>query len=202
MFAWCNCHCWLQPALQQTWVFRIIAVCGEAQCMAGWQRQQPSLACMSICSFKTNLFARPRVRPPTHPSVPPPFRIHTGPDQVDALYHFAKWNFECGNYSAAAEYLYHYRTLSTHPERTISSLWGKVAADVLLQVRSSPRSILHSSQFVASLCGCAGLGWSVWVKRRPGAAASVGILLCSARAGKGGRRWLRLQGPQPTISIC
>ncbi|KAI3430214.1 hypothetical protein D9Q98_004812 [Chlorella vulgaris] len=56
-----------------------------------------------------------------------------GPDQIDALYHFAKWNFECGNYSAAAEYLYHYRTLSTNPERTISSLWGKVAADVLLQ---------------------------------------------------------------------
>ncbi|WP_289490507.1 hypothetical protein, partial [Klebsiella pneumoniae] len=56
-----------------------------------------------------------------------------GPEQVDALYHFAKWNFECGNYSAAAEYLYHYRTLSTHPERTIASLWGKVAADVLLQ---------------------------------------------------------------------
>lgn len=54
---------------------------------------------------------------------------------MDALYHFAKWNFECGNYSAAAEYLYHYRTLSTHPERTIGSLWGKVAADVLLQVR-------------------------------------------------------------------
>ncbi|KAL4421607.1 hypothetical protein ABPG75_010898 [Micractinium tetrahymenae] len=56
-----------------------------------------------------------------------------GPEQVDALYHFAKWNFECGNYSAAAEYLYHYRTLSTNPERTVSSLWGKVAADILLQ---------------------------------------------------------------------
>ena len=53
---------------------------------------------------------------------------------MDALYHFAKWNFECGNYSAASEYLYHYRTLSTHPERTIAALWGKVAADVLLQV--------------------------------------------------------------------
>ncbi|EFN52550.1 hypothetical protein CHLNCDRAFT_138996 [Chlorella variabilis] len=59
--------------------------------------------------------------------------FNIGPEQVDALYHFAKWNFECGNYSAAAEYLYHYRTLSTHPERTIASLWGKVAADVLLQ---------------------------------------------------------------------
>lgn len=56
-----------------------------------------------------------------------------GADQIDALYHFAKWNFECGNYSAAAEYLYHYRTLSTHSERGTSALWGKVAAGVLLQ---------------------------------------------------------------------
>ena len=56
-----------------------------------------------------------------------------GPDQVDALYHYAKWNFECGNYSAAGEYLYNYRLLSTHPERSIGALWGKVAADILLQ---------------------------------------------------------------------
>ena len=56
-----------------------------------------------------------------------------GADQIDALYHFAKWNFECGNYSAAGEYLYHYRTLSTHPDRVIGALWGKVATDVLLQ---------------------------------------------------------------------
>lgn len=56
-----------------------------------------------------------------------------GPQQVDALYHYAKWNFECGNYSAAGEYLYHYRSLSTHPERNISALWGKVSVDVLLQ---------------------------------------------------------------------
>ena len=60
---------------------------------------------------------------------------------MDALYHFAKWNFECGNYSAASEYLYHYRTLSTHPERTIAALWGKVAADVLLQVRAGAGSL-------------------------------------------------------------
>lgn len=31
-----------------------------------------------------------------------------GPEQIDALYHFAKFQFECGNYSGAAEYLYHY----------------------------------------------------------------------------------------------
>lgn len=58
----------------------------------------------------------------------------SGPDEVDALYHYAKWNFECGNYSAAAEYLYHYRTLSTNPERNVGAMWGKVAADILLQV--------------------------------------------------------------------
>ncbi|GAB4815184.1 hypothetical protein N2152v2_002230 [Parachlorella kessleri] len=56
-----------------------------------------------------------------------------GAEEVDALYHFAKWNFECGNYSAAAEYLYHYRTLSTNPERNVGAMWGKVAADILLQ---------------------------------------------------------------------
>ncbi|KAI8102657.1 hypothetical protein M9434_005456 [Picochlorum sp. BPE23] len=56
-----------------------------------------------------------------------------GPAQVDALYAFAKWNFECGNYAAASEYLYHFRTLSTHPERNTNALWGKVATDILLQ---------------------------------------------------------------------
>ncbi|KDD74800.1 eIF3 subunit 6 N terminal domain-containing protein [Helicosporidium sp. ATCC 50920] len=56
-----------------------------------------------------------------------------GPEQIDALYHFAKWNFECGNYTAAAEYLYHYRMLSTNAERGASALWGKLAAGVLLQ---------------------------------------------------------------------
>lgn len=32
-----------------------------------------------------------------------------GPSQIDALYNFAKFQFECGNYSGAAEFLYHYR---------------------------------------------------------------------------------------------
>jgi eIF3 subunit 6 N terminal domain len=33
-----------------------------------------------------------------------------GPPQIDALYHFAKFQFECGNYSVATEFLYHYRS--------------------------------------------------------------------------------------------
>ena len=32
-----------------------------------------------------------------------------GPNQIDALFHYAKFQFECGNYSAAAEFLYHFR---------------------------------------------------------------------------------------------
>lgn len=56
-----------------------------------------------------------------------------GPDQIDALFHYAKFQFECGNYSAASEFLYHYRTLSTDPERNMSALWGKLAATILQQ---------------------------------------------------------------------
>ena len=32
-----------------------------------------------------------------------------GPAQIDALFYYAKFQFECGNYSAAAEFLYHFR---------------------------------------------------------------------------------------------
>ncbi|CAL5227383.1 g10334 [Coccomyxa viridis] len=56
-----------------------------------------------------------------------------GPSQIDALYNFAKFQFECGNYSGAAEFLYHYRTLATNSERVLSALWGKLAAEILMQ---------------------------------------------------------------------
>ena len=62
-----------------------------------------------------------------------PQEFSIGPEQIDALYHYAKFQFECGNYSAAAEFLYHYRTLSTDNERNMSALWGKLAAEILLQ---------------------------------------------------------------------
>ena len=32
-----------------------------------------------------------------------------GPAQVESLYAYAKFQFDCGNYGAAAEFLYHYR---------------------------------------------------------------------------------------------
>ena len=56
-----------------------------------------------------------------------------GAEDVDALFHYAKFQFECGNYSAAAEFLYHYRSLCTNGERGASALWGKFASDILQQ---------------------------------------------------------------------
>ncbi|KAK3269113.1 Eukaryotic translation initiation factor 3 subunit E [Cymbomonas tetramitiformis] len=56
-----------------------------------------------------------------------------GSEQIEGLYHYAKFWFDCGNYSAAAELLYHYGTLCTSTDRMVSALWGKFAADILMQ---------------------------------------------------------------------
>jgi len=56
-----------------------------------------------------------------------------GSEDVESLFHYAKFQFECGNYSAAAEFLYHYRSLCTNADRASSALWGKFASDILRQ---------------------------------------------------------------------
>lgn len=56
-----------------------------------------------------------------------------GSDHVEALFQYAKFQFECGNYSMAAELLQPYRTLCTSSERNMSALWGKLSSDILLQ---------------------------------------------------------------------
>ncbi|CAD6226178.1 unnamed protein product [Miscanthus lutarioriparius] len=48
-------------------------------------------------------------------------RYQIGPDQIEALYQYAKFQFECGNYSGAADYLYQYRALCTNSEPNFSS---------------------------------------------------------------------------------
>ncbi|CAB68135.1 translation initiation factor 3-like protein [Arabidopsis thaliana] len=60
-------------------------------------------------------------------------RYQIGPDQIEALYQYAKFQFECGNYSGAADYLYQYRTLCSNLERSLSALWGKLASEILMQ---------------------------------------------------------------------
>lgn len=53
---------------------------------------------------------------------------------MEALYLYAKFQFECGNYSMAADLLQPYRTLCTSSERNMSALWGKLSSDILMQV--------------------------------------------------------------------
>ncbi|OCH88445.1 eukaryotic translation initiation factor 3, subunit 6 [Obba rivulosa] len=52
-------------------------------------------------------------------------------DQINALYNFGQFQYTYGNYSGAADYLYHFRVLSTDPDLTISAHWGKLASDIL-----------------------------------------------------------------------
>ncbi|AQK53618.1 Eukaryotic translation initiation factor 3 subunit E [Zea mays] len=61
------------------------------------------------------------------------YHFQIGLDQIEALYQYAQFQFECGNYSGAADYLYQYGALCTNSERNVSALWGKLAAEILMQ---------------------------------------------------------------------
>lgn len=52
-------------------------------------------------------------------------------EQINALYNFGQFQYTYGNYSGAADYLYHFRILSTDPDMTVSAHWGKLACDIL-----------------------------------------------------------------------
>jgi translation initiation factor 3 subunit E len=54
-------------------------------------------------------------------------------DDIEVLFKFAKFQFECGNYSAASDFLVQYRGLCTKLEKSFSALWGKFASEILLQ---------------------------------------------------------------------
>ena len=82
------------------------------------------------------------LRPPSRQAAKPPARrrltralsrLQIGEQDIEALYHYAKFQFECGNYSGAAEFLRYYRSLCSSAERSVSALWGKFAADILMQ---------------------------------------------------------------------
>lgn len=53
-------------------------------------------------------------------------------DNINALYRYGFFQFSSGNYAAASSYLYHFRVFSTDPALTLSTYWGKLAADTLL----------------------------------------------------------------------
>merc|ERR1719391_982815 len=56
------------------------------------------------------------------------------PDMLDTLYSFAKFQYECGNYSGAADYLYLHRGLVPMTDKNfLNGLWGKLASEILTQ---------------------------------------------------------------------
>merc|ERR1712212_349239 len=56
------------------------------------------------------------------------------PEYLDVLYDFAKFQYECGNYSGAAEYLYFHRVLAPPTDKNfMNALWGKLASEILMQ---------------------------------------------------------------------
>ncbi|TVU39989.1 hypothetical protein EJB05_13434, partial [Eragrostis curvula] len=61
------------------------------------------------------------------------FTMQIGRDHIEAMYDNAKFLFECGIYTHAAEYLYQYRALSTNSERSVSASWGILASEILNQ---------------------------------------------------------------------
>lgn len=52
-------------------------------------------------------------------------------EQITALYNFGQFQYTYGNYSGAADYLYHFRVLSTDTDLNTSAHWGKLASDIL-----------------------------------------------------------------------
>jgi len=72
-------------------------------------------------------------------------------EHIDALYRYAKFQFECGNYSGAADYLQHFRTLNTDPDKNFSALWGKFAAQILMQEwEDAQKDMLHLKELIDS----------------------------------------------------
>lgn len=55
-------------------------------------------------------------------------------DAVDVLYKLAKFQYECGNYSSAAQYLSSHRILISPGDKNyLNNLWGKLASEILMQ---------------------------------------------------------------------
>jgi translation initiation factor 3 subunit E len=63
--------------------------------------------------------------------LPTLFHIQLTLEQISALYNFGKFQYTYGNYSGAADYLYHFRVLSTDTDLNTSAHWGKLASDIL-----------------------------------------------------------------------
>ena len=79
-------------------------------------------------------------------------------EQITALYAFGQFQYSYGNYSGAADYLYHFRVLSTDNDLNTSAHWGKLASDILtgkwnaaLEELNTLREAIESSRSPSSL---------------------------------------------------
>ena len=52
-------------------------------------------------------------------------------EQIDVLYKLGRFQYTVGQYEAASDYLYHFRVLTLDPALELSSMWGKLVADIL-----------------------------------------------------------------------
>jgi translation initiation factor 3 subunit E len=55
------------------------------------------------------------------------------PEQIEALYAYGKIQFECGQYAEAAGVLAHYYLVGEDEANKHSSLWGKLASEILMR---------------------------------------------------------------------
>lgn len=56
-------------------------------------------------------------------------------EMLDSLFRYAKFQYECGNYSAASLCLDYYRNIVPQQNPNyLSALYGKLASEILLQV--------------------------------------------------------------------
>ncbi|KAK4523640.1 hypothetical protein GAYE_PCTG71G1536 [Galdieria yellowstonensis] len=54
-------------------------------------------------------------------------------EDLEALFDYARFQYDCGNYAATCKYLSNYLQLQTHSERHLSALWGRLASNILMQ---------------------------------------------------------------------
>ncbi len=92
----------------------------------------------------------------------PPHPLQLTLEQITALYNFGKFQYTYGNYSGAADYLYHFRVLSTDADLNTSAHWGKLASDILtgkwdvaLEELNTLRETLDTRAGAAPLAGTA-----------------------------------------------
>jgi len=59
-------------------------------------------------------------------------------EDIESLYTYAKFQYECGRYDMAIEYLAQYRSLisNTDPQKELMSLWGLLAGEILMSLWS------------------------------------------------------------------